>query len=87
MTKTIYRPRGGSETKVVSVSLSRDTLSGLDLIRQAFFSKFPSHSQPSISAVFETVLTKAAAELNSDPDWLAMEVKDFQTRYLQARRK
>lgn len=86
MPKSIYRPRGSNPVRQC-VTLNQSTVDGLEKIKAAFYSRFPKDQyDPTFSAIFETVLQKAAAELDADPDWLAVEVADFQRRYLQARR-
>ena len=82
MSNSIYRPRGSNNVRQ-TVNLSKETIAGLDKIRQAFYTRFPKDAEPTISAIFETVLAKASVELDADPEWLEVEVRDFQRRYLQ----
>jgi hypothetical protein len=85
MSFSIYRPRG-SKTVRKTLAMSVETQQGIKQLQAAFSHRFPKDQFPTLSAVLEIVIHKNLAELNANPEWLAEEVKDFQRRYLTAKK-
>lgn len=82
-----YRKRGSGFVRC-SLSLSPETAQGLERIRSLFLSQFKTtRNLPAHSAIVDSVLGQWAARLEADPAQLAVEVADFERRYLTKKGK
>lgn len=83
-TRPIYRKRG-EPLQIMSFSVADRTRDGLEAIKLAFCEKYPADRYPTMSFVLDVVLSRAAKELDRNPEWLAAEVQEFRSRYQKAK--
>ena len=77
--------KGGSQIK--AVRFSTETLTAIEQIIAAFQTKYPNGLYPNLTHLLQIACERYINEVGQDPKMLAAEVKDFQVRYANLRRK